>query len=188
AVAQGAKSGDEEDNHLAADSANQRVFGFAGADRISLGLAGAEGWGGLGDDWISNGDGEQKLYGEDGDDVLVASGGNDELYGGIGNDALQGGADDDLLEGGDGADWLAAGSGSDVLRGGEGSDYLEGSSSWAPYQGSLPTVPDGATLIAAAPHWWIARDAQNNLLLSNWGENPHYAPDEGDVLDGGAGN
>ncbi|MCK6413908.1 MAG: hypothetical protein L6Q55_16025 [Azonexus sp.] len=70
----------------------------------------------------------------------------------------------------------------------EGSDYLEGSSSWAPYQGSLPTVPDGATLIAAAPHWWIARDAQNNLLLSNWGENPHYAPDEGDVLDGGAGN
>ena len=188
AIAKSAKNGDDGDNILAADSANQRVFGLGGDDRISLGLAGAEGWGGAGDDWISNGDGEQKLYGEDGDDVLVASGGNDELYGGIGNDALQGGADDDLLEGGDGADWLAAGSGSDVLRGGEGSDYLEGSSSWAPYQGSLPAVPNGATLIAAAPHWWIARDAQNNLLLSNWGENPHYAPDEGDVLDGGAGN
>lgn len=51
-IAKSAKNGDGEDNILAADSPIQRVFGFGGADRIRLNLAGAEGWGGLGDDWM----------------------------------------------------------------------------------------------------------------------------------------
>ncbi|MBL8488737.1 MAG: hypothetical protein JNK22_16820, partial [Rhodocyclaceae bacterium] len=187
-IAKSTQTGTGAADVLTASAPKERVFGLAGDDRITVSLADAEGWGGPGRDWISNGDGDQKLYGEEGDDVLIASAGDDELYGGTDNDALQGGADDDLLDGGDGADWLAGGSGSDVLEGGAGDDYLEGSSGWAPVGGSLPAVPAGAAVLARGQQWWIARDPDGTLRLSNWRENPHFATDEGDFLDGGAGN
>ncbi len=125
----------EHGSTLTSDAPNQKVFGLAGNDRIIVAQAGAEAYGGTGDDYITNDTGDQALYGEEGNDILIASGGNDLLDGGTGNDALQGGADDDVLKGGDGDDALDGGAGSDAISGGEGNDFILGGGSIVPVIG-----------------------------------------------------
>jgi hypothetical protein len=70
--------------------------------------------GGDGDDSITGGNGNDRLYGDAGDDTLVGLGGADQIYGGDGNDLLRSG-------------WLKHGqsdSQRDTLSGGNGSDIL----------------------------------------------------------------
>jgi Ca2+-binding RTX toxin-like protein len=111
---------------LTSTAANQKVYGLEGADLIQLVHQGAIGYGGFGNDIITNGDGDQTLLGEAGNDILIASSGDDTLAGGTGDDALQGGADDDLLDGGEGMDLLDGGQGADVIKGGVGDDIIFG--------------------------------------------------------------
>lgn len=115
---------------LFATAESQKVFGLGGSDAIVLAYANTIGYGGSGNDIVSDVGGigavSQQFYGEDGDDCLVAGAGNDELYGGLGNDVVQGGADNDLLAGEDGDDFLDGGIGADVLIGGAGTDFILG--------------------------------------------------------------
>ncbi|WP_136661282.1 calcium-binding protein, partial [Nitratireductor sp. XY-223] len=90
------------------------------------------------------------IYGGDGDDRLTGGGGDDKIFGGDGNDRLTGGGGDDKIFGGDGDDTLYggrvvvfrrvaesaatqsetthyfSGSGGDTLEGGKGNDTLHG--------------------------------------------------------------
>jgi Ca2+-binding RTX toxin-like protein len=172
------QSGTSGNDEVTVADAFRRFFGLAGNDRIVVSLAQAEGWGGTGDDYVSNDEGDQTLRGEEGRDILLASGGADSLFGGTGNDALQGGEDDDLLDGGDGNDVLDGGLGSDVLNGGAGDDFLAGGGSLvvaAPW--SATAVPEfGAFLVAGQPTGLIGMSGAVALDA-----------DAGDVLDGGAG-
>jgi Ca2+-binding RTX toxin-like protein len=55
----------------------EQVFGYEGNDRIYLSLWQAEGYGGAGDDYISNDAGDQKLYGDEGRDIRITRVGAD---------------------------------------------------------------------------------------------------------------
>jgi autotransporter-associated beta strand protein len=66
------------------------------------------------------------LDGGDGNDHLTAGGGDAKLFGGRGNDDLRGDGGNDLLIGGDGADRLTGGAGHNVLIGGAGKDLIKG--------------------------------------------------------------
>jgi Ca2+-binding RTX toxin-like protein len=70
--------------------------------------------GGLGNDWLEGGNGNDLLIGDDwfpqaadGNDFLLGEAGADTLYGHGGNDWLDGGLDRD-------ADWMYGGPGADV--------------------------------------------------------------------------
>lgn len=93
--------------------------------------------GGPGDDTISAGQTNDKLYGDDGSDVISAGSGNDLLDGGDGNDDLSGAAGVDTINGGDGDDEFTGGAGSDALNGGAGDD------SFAIRDGELDTATCG---------------------------------------------
>ncbi len=86
-------------------------------------------------DYLTGGNGDDRLYGgSDIDDLRGGRGGDrlygenddDFLYGEDGNDWLYGGYDDDLLYGGNGEDELYGEAGADRLEGGAGNDYLDG--------------------------------------------------------------
>jgi Ca2+-binding RTX toxin-like protein len=175
-----AKSGTEDNDTLSADADFQQVYALGGHDRVAVSTMQAEGWGGPGNDYVTNDAGDQKLYGEAGRDILIASDGADELYGGDDNDALQGGADGDYLDGGLGDDFLDGGLGADVLYGGEGRDFLVGGGSlvpaisWSP-RDDLPEF--GAYIVAGLPTGVQAMAGDFNL-----------DGDGANVLDGGAGD
>lgn len=83
-------------------------------------------WAGSGDDLLRGFGGDDLLSGGAGNDTLLGGTGNDVLNGNAGNDILRGEAGDDRLNGGFGADILDGGQGNDTLAGGEGSDDLAG--------------------------------------------------------------
>jgi hypothetical protein len=98
-----------------------------GGDLVLIGPqldADAEIYGGAGNDLISGGSGNDRIFGEDGRDVLLGNSGNDRLDGGAGDDWLFGGIGNDFLSGGLGDDWLFGGPGVDFLDGGDGDDHL----------------------------------------------------------------
>ncbi len=89
----------------------------------------------IGIDWISGGEGDDRLFGGFGDDTIFGDGGNDTLhgedgadllFGGHGDDVVFGGSGRDVLDGGDGEDKLSGGGGDDALSGAAGSDHLHG--------------------------------------------------------------
>ena len=82
---------------LSSNAEREQVFGYEGNDRITPSHSQAEGYGGGGNDYITDHTGDQTLCGELGRDILIASGGADQLFGGDDADALQGGPDDDYL-------------------------------------------------------------------------------------------
>ncbi|WP_292931269.1 hypothetical protein [Novosphingobium sp. PASSN1] len=65
---------------------NDTITGGAGDNRL---------WGDAGQDRISGGDGNDRLFGGTARDFLLGQGGNDRLDGGIGRDYMAGGAGDD---------------------------------------------------------------------------------------------
>ena len=79
-----------------------------------------------GANYLSGGDGNDKLYGASGSDMLLGGSGDDYLSGNAGDDKLYGDAGNDTLSGGDGNDYLESGAGDDKIEGGYGNDVLDG--------------------------------------------------------------
>mgnify|MGYP000157994146 CR=1 FL=1 len=119
-------------------SRRHNIFnGTRGDDVLSGGEGNDRLFGGAGNDVLSGGEGNDRLFGGSGNDVLNGGEGNDRLFGGFGNDVLNGGegndrlfggSGNDVLNGGEGNDRLYGGAGDDVLNGGEGNDRLYGGS------------------------------------------------------------
>ena len=78
--------------------------------------------GGIGNDRITTGPGDDFLRGAFGDDTLSSGGGQDEVIGDEGTDLITGGPGNDTLNGGGGDDVLLGRSGSDFILGGGGND------------------------------------------------------------------
>ncbi|WP_245283764.1 calcium-binding protein [Bradyrhizobium sp. URHD0069] len=90
------------------------ISGYTGGDDILSGGAGNDRiYSGLGEDRIDGGADNDSLYGEAGDDLI---------FGGSGNDIVDGGADDDVIFGDAGNDTLMGGLGNDVIKGGADND------------------------------------------------------------------
>ncbi len=101
-----------------------------------------------GDDTVTGGAGDDRIYGGDGDDTISGGAGSDQIYGDADDDTLDGGADTDFLYGGSGSDILRGGDGDDWLSGGTGADtfFVEiagGSDTATDFD---TTIVDGATV------------------------------------------
>lgn len=118
--------GDESSNTKALGNADDFMFGFGGADRLSGNGGNDVIDGGDGNDSLSGGVGNDILAGDPGDDTLMGGTGNDGLDGGGGNDRLEGEAGNDILFGGGGIDRIFGGKDDDIILGGEGNDKLYG--------------------------------------------------------------
>jgi Ca2+-binding RTX toxin-like protein len=70
--------------------------------------------GGPGNDSITGGAGNNRLWGDGGRDLIIGGDGNDRLFGGASRDIMDGGNGNDLLAGGTGADYMAGGAGNDT--------------------------------------------------------------------------
>jgi len=82
---------------------------------------------GEGDDWVTGGDGGDRISSGAGSDQVWGAGGGDRIYGGSGaEDDLYAGAGDDVVVGGAGRDYIDGGDGRDRLSGGEGRDVVYG--------------------------------------------------------------
>jgi Ca2+-binding RTX toxin-like protein len=117
---------DNEDSNYFG-SANERILGGKGADRIDIG-AGLEAFGEQGNDIILGNASNNSIFGGLGNDTLKGGVGNDELFGDAGNDDLFGGDNSDFLFGGKGSDNLFGDAGIDTLSGGLGKDFMAGGS------------------------------------------------------------
>lgn len=90
-----------------------------------------------GNDRITSGGGNDRLFGNDGDDVIASSGGANLLNGFSGNDLILGGSGadrifgfdgNDIVNAGDGADFVVGGNGDDTVNAGSGNDTVFGNS------------------------------------------------------------
>jgi len=133
-----------------------------------------------GDDTITAGDYDNRLWGNYGDDIITSGSGNDLLFGNVGNDKLNAGDGNDTLDGGDGDDTLGAGNGNNKVNGGVGNDSL--------FAGSGNDTLDGGagndTLNGGYGNDAYFGGAGNDLLSDNYNNNLS----DSDILDGGTGN
>jgi Ca2+-binding RTX toxin-like protein len=130
-------------------------------------------------------------------DILLGSAAADVIQGMGGSDALLGYGGDDVIEGGDGADILMGGLGADTLNGGAGQDIIYGSSNGSVY---APTDTHYVAPVATFPNVfgqgfsWVMdspnRDAEGimNWFLSDNVQRDTQANDQGNIIDGGAGD
>ncbi|BAQ65372.1 choice-of-anchor Q domain-containing protein [Geminocystis sp. NIES-3709] len=95
--------------------------------------------GGLGENIIDSGGGNDSIVGSIFADTLTGGSGNDTLRSGNGNDRLDGGSDNDSLLGGNGYDTILGGGGNDTLIGGMGNDTLTGGSGQDFFRFNSPT-------------------------------------------------
>ncbi len=146
--------------------------------------AGAQVWGGAGDDVIYGANDNDKLQGDTGNDLLVGYDGNDELAGGDGKDSLSGGDGRDLLDGGIDADQLIGGLGADVIYGGTGDDQLVGD---APYQLETKDYPKALNRNAMGGDF-LDGGAGKDTLWGDHGDDLLYGGTENDLVFGGEGD
>nr|WP_329603666.1 calcium-binding protein [Planktothrix agardhii] len=97
-------------------------------------------------DTISGNSGDDMIYGGQGNDLLDGSEGNDLLSGDQGDDTLDGGEGNDILTGGQGNDWLVGAEGDDTLTGGAGNDRFYLASSFG--NELITDFTNGADIIA----------------------------------------
>ncbi|TDC70598.1 calcium-binding protein [Streptomyces hainanensis] len=76
------------------------------------------------DERLYGGPGNDVVYGQEGDDLIHGDEGDDELHGGTGNDEIHGDAGDDLIFGNSGDDRLYGGPGADEISGGPGNNVI----------------------------------------------------------------
>lgn len=74
---------------------------------------------------VTEGAGDDLIYGESGDDTLYGEGGNDTIDGGADDDLIYAGDGDDSVIGGDGNDTIFYGTGNDTIEGGAGDDLID---------------------------------------------------------------
>ncbi|WP_417211437.1 beta strand repeat-containing protein [Antarctobacter sp.] len=192
-------------DHLAGNSAANRLDGGAGNDVLL---------GGAGNDSLVGGEGNDLLRGDGGDDVFNGGGGidtavfqgaidttvdlgtsaaqatghgNDVLVGiqnvnsGAGNDHLFGNSAANVLSSGGGADLLRGGAGNDTLRAGSGNDQLVGQG------GSDSLLGEGGddTIDGGAGSDRLFGGADNDVLRGGDGEDMLAGGPGLDVLTGG---
>jgi len=80
--------------------------------------------GGIGNDTVLGGAGDDLVFGGDDNDKLSGAAGDDDLLGGNGNDVVDGGAGADELSGGNGNDTVTGGTGDDIGLLGAGDDLF----------------------------------------------------------------
>ncbi len=110
---------------------------------------------------VTEGAGNDLIYGEDGDDTLYGEGGNDTIDGGDDDDYIDSGAGDDSVVGGAGNDTIIFGTGNDTVEGGAGDDYIDD---------AYGVIYDG-----------------DNVIDAGDGNDTVYAGDGADTVEGGAG-
>lgn len=108
-------SGNEFNNTINGNTADNRLFGGAGNDTLN---------GGTGQDTLRGDAGNDLVMGNEGDDTLKGSSGIDTLYGGDGDDILWGDSSHDRLYGDEGEDVLIGGTGRDTMVGGADADMF----------------------------------------------------------------
>jgi len=109
-----------------------QVFGLGGNDTLTLSevngaLPAANLFGGVGNDVLTSGSGNDQLFGEAGNDTLLGKGGFDLLFGGADNDTMTGGDADDQAFGQAGNDRMIwnPGDDTDLNEGGADTDTVE---------------------------------------------------------------
>lgn len=108
-------------------NANANLFdGGIGNDTLTMGGGNDTALGGAGNDSIDGGEGNDSLNAGTGDDMVLGGEGNDSVNAGIGRDVVFGGSGNDTVIGGLGTDQLSGGAGDDRIDGGDGSDTLSG--------------------------------------------------------------
>jgi Ca2+-binding RTX toxin-like protein len=148
-------------------------------------------WGGVGNDSLSGGAGNDRLYGREGDDTLSGGVGDDELYGDDGNDSISGGHGADRLEGGFGDDDLVGGTGDDAIVGGDGHDDLEGDAGHDQLWGQngndrLEGGTENDLLYGGIGEDALIGGDGLDELYGDEGKDRLYGLNDNDVLDGGA--
>ena len=131
----------------AEDSPDGNTNIFVGAETADTIESAQSGWffGAGGNDVITLGDGDDKVYAGDGDDVISPGLGVNELYGEAGDDIILGSFGNDRIVGGKGDDLLSSGEGFDqfVFGTNEGKDVI----------GVLSSVPIyGINVVNSYPH------------------------------------
>jgi len=183
-----------------------RIWGGEGNDSLTGGLAEDRLDGGPGDDHLWGMAGDDALLGGDGDDVMDGGPGADLLYGGDGDDNLIGGAGDDFLDGGAGVNTLAGSGGKDtwVLAGGDGADTIVADSTVMPATatrttGGLVVQADTFADLQPGGDWVLLSggDGDDSLvvlgkargvLLGGAGDDDLQGGPGADQLSGGDGN
>ena len=139
-----------------------------------------------GNDTITTGDYNDRLWGYDGNDSLTSGGGNDTVSGNNGNDSIEAGEGDDTVSGGNDNDSLGAGNGNNYLNGGNGNDSL--------FSGSGEDTLDGYTgddTLKGGSGNDVYYGREGNDLIEDIRNNyiwyASYSFDS-DTLDGGTGN
>ena len=122
--------------------------------------------GGIGDDTLIGGSGNDILRGHFDDDSIVGNGGNDRLFGERGEDHLLGGDGDDFAKGSAGDDTVSGGAGNDRLWGNVGDDSVSGNDGNDTFYGG----PDG------------------DAMFGGDGNDTFRGGDPRDKVDGGAGD
>ena len=104
---------------------NNIVSGGFGNDRLFSGDGDAHMNGGAGADTMVSGDGNDVLLGEAGDDYIGSNGGDDFIDGGAGNDQMWGHKGEDTIYGFDGDDMIYSSRNNTIMDGGTGNDFLQ---------------------------------------------------------------
>jgi hypothetical protein len=178
--------GEGGDDQLTGFNLADLLVGGLGNDRINPGQGNNVVWGDDlddqdgstgGVDTISTLDGNDIIYGGAGNDPINAGGGDDYVYGGRGNDNLTGGNGNDRLYGGLGNDILSGDAGNDLLSGGDDNDTLYGKTG-------------NDVLIGGNGADWLTGDDGNDLLFdgrvtyslpASGSEDSHTAGDASDT-------
>ena len=133
-------------------------------------------------DFLTGGDGANRLDGGDGGDVLRGGAGDDELRGGAGNDELRGGAGADQLRGGAGIDWVSY-KGSDR---GVTVDLGDGTAEGGHAEGDV--ITDIENVFGSEYGDFLVGDDSANHLIGNAGDDKLRGGAGDDELRGGAGD
>jgi Ca2+-binding RTX toxin-like protein len=190
-------------NNFDFDGVSARVVGFerfllgSGNDFVFFGTATQSATldGGVGNDVIVSGSGDDSLFGGTGNDFLNGGEGNDTLDGGIGDDVLSDDGGNDSIFGGVGNDELThfdfGGAAADAtLDGGEGDDTLDGGAGndWASYAnaGGAVTVDLSAGTSSGADGSDDLKGIEN--VLGGIGNDSILGDGLNNVLDGGNGD
>lgn len=149
--------------------------------------------GGVGDDQLIGGAGNDVLNGDDGTDRLQGGAGSDALSGGKGDDWLIGEDGEDTLNGNEGDDWLMGGNNADILNGDSGNDNLMGDLGADTLNGNdgndLLDGGEGADFMngGTGSDWLLGGDGID--ILNGGADNDRLMGELGDdTLDGGDGN
>jgi Ca2+-binding RTX toxin-like protein len=185
-----------------ANTAQIKVFGLAGNDRLALSevngaLPAAQLFGGADNDTLTGGSGNDQLFGQAGNDTLLGKGGFDLLFGGSDNDTLSGGDADDQVFGQGGTDRMIwnPGDDTDLNEGGDGVDTVDVSGGNGTEQ--FTTTANGTRVrfdrLNPAPFSIDIGTSENLVVNMNGGDDSFSATGNLAALikltvDGGAGN